>query len=144
MLWLPSAVAPQLSAMNVDTFPHLSLSMPHHQAANKGPFHSSFSPGNISWFPPSLSLSNCCQWALPTGAHESSEIANQLSYPWSLWPLLWGLAEGSPQQGNQRWRPLANQSAPQEGYIRSDRKMFALLFHIRVVVLTQVCHPATR
>lgn len=38
--WLPSAVSPQLSARNADTFPHLSLPMllPQHRAADKGTF----------------------------------------------------------------------------------------------------------
>lgn len=49
-LRLPLAPVPQLSAENAHTFPHLSVAMLRHRAADKEDFQSVFSPGNMSWF----------------------------------------------------------------------------------------------
>lgn len=111
-LRLPLAPVPQLSAKNAHTFPHLSLAMLRHRAADKGEFQSVFSSGNMSWFffPPH---SHSCQWPLPTGAYKGLEIANQFCYPWSLWPLIRGLAGGCfSAEGIRGWRPWLTSLLP--------------------------------
>lgn len=80
-----------------------------------------------------------CLWLLLPGTYESLATANQFCYPWSLWPLIWSLAEGFFSLGNQRLTTVANQSAPEEDCGCSDLIMYALLFHVLVAVRSQIC-----
>ncbi len=113
----PIRSAPQLSAKNMETFPHLSLPMPQHRAANRENFQLVLTRNHKLVFP-SLSFKSIFL----------SLISMTTDRAWQ---------KSFSQVG--RLMPMANQSAPEEDCSCADLIMFALLFLVCVAFWSQTC-----